>query len=871
MRIQQLNLLRYGKFTERVLDLPAAPRDFHFIVGANEAGKSTTRSAILDLLYGIETRSSYDFVHAKADMRLGATLQHAGQALDFVRIKARLKTLQTPSGTALPETALASFLGGTDRTFFDQMFGLDHGRLQAGGNAILSAHNDVGQILFQSAAGIASLGSVRDQLAQEADSLWARRRANDRAYYKASDELADAEVALKAATVRTKDWVDAQERVKTLDERRQALAQQVRALEAERLQLERVRRVAPALAQWREHQATLAGLAAAPLLPEHAARQLADTELALAAAGRDQQLLAAQMQALVAQQAAVVVDPALLQHQAEIQALAERRQQVLNHERDIHRRRLELAAHGQHLQTLLRQLGWPEGALDAEGLPTTPLPSLPARAALAALARQHAVLQQAEEAANGAAGRQDRRMPGAAACRSTPARRRRALADRCRRCCAPRWPRPVRWVMRRRPWRVTPPRSPVANASWPPPRRHSAPGRPTPPRCASVCCRRRKTWRAACRPRPTRKRLARRWPTSSPNWPAPCRHRPCWSRNTATPTSPSPAQLQQARAERDALWSAVKSGAQTVHAAAADMDHRIAHADQVADQRHDKAQAESELQARQDVLERLQQQADDTAARSVAAQAGLAAQQADWDASALAAGLAGLALQDAPAWCAALAQALRAADALADALHALQATQQRVDSSAAALRAALAAAGSVQGATSSSPGLATTLDLAALDWPALLLLAGDAVDGATAAHARLQELHKQLDLAELARARLQDKASAAQSATAAWQTAWGAAVTAAGLPADTGVAAAEAALGVMGQIDTLLREMQEIRHARIDTMQRDLRDFEQDVARVLALAAPALVAHSAADATLELAALLARAQGRSARGRPSAA
>jgi uncharacterized protein YhaN len=194
------------------------------------------------------------------------------------------------------------------------MFGLDHGRLQAGGNAILSAHNDVGQILFQSAAGIASLGSVRDQLAQEADSLWARRRANDRAYYKASDELADAETALKAATVRTKDWVDAQERVKTLDERRQALAQQVRALEAERLQLERVRRVAPALAQWREHQATLAELAAAPLLPEHAAQQLADTELALAAAGRDQQLLATQTQALLAQQAAVVVDPAVLKH-----------------------------------------------------------------------------------------------------------------------------------------------------------------------------------------------------------------------------------------------------------------------------------------------------------------------------------------------------------------------------------------------------------------------------------------------------------------------------------------------------------------------------------------------------------------------------
>jgi uncharacterized protein YhaN len=156
----------------------------------------------------------------------------------------------------LPETALAGFLGGTDRNYFDQMFGLDHSRLQAGGNAILSAHGDVGQILFQSAAGIASLGKVRDQLAQEADSLWARRRANDRAYYAASDELARAEQALKAATVRTRDWVQAQERVAQLHESRQALAQQVRALDAERLQLERVRRVAPALAQWQEHQAT---------------------------------------------------------------------------------------------------------------------------------------------------------------------------------------------------------------------------------------------------------------------------------------------------------------------------------------------------------------------------------------------------------------------------------------------------------------------------------------------------------------------------------------------------------------------------------------------------------------------------------------
>ncbi|MCX7063362.1 MAG: AAA family ATPase, partial [Proteobacteria bacterium] len=117
MRIQQLNLLRYGKFTDQVLMFPHARRDFHLIVGANEAGKSTTRSAILDLLYGIEARSTYDFVHAKPEMRLGAIIEHDGVLLEFVRAKANKKTLLDVAGHALPDSALATFLAGADRTF----------------------------------------------------------------------------------------------------------------------------------------------------------------------------------------------------------------------------------------------------------------------------------------------------------------------------------------------------------------------------------------------------------------------------------------------------------------------------------------------------------------------------------------------------------------------------------------------------------------------------------------------------------------------------------------------------------------------------------------------------------------------------------
>src|SRR5665647_2951131 len=75
MRITRFDLLRYGKFTDKSVSLPRADKDFHLIIGPNEAGKSTLRSAIQDLLFGIETRSRYNFLHVYNEMRLGALIE----------------------------------------------------------------------------------------------------------------------------------------------------------------------------------------------------------------------------------------------------------------------------------------------------------------------------------------------------------------------------------------------------------------------------------------------------------------------------------------------------------------------------------------------------------------------------------------------------------------------------------------------------------------------------------------------------------------------------------------------------------------------------------------------------------------------------
>ena len=92
MRINRLDLHRYGKFTDCSLTLPAAQCDFHMLVGANEAGKSTIRAAILDLLFGIEARSTYDFLHPRSELRLAGSITHAGDSLDFQRLRKSSKS-----------------------------------------------------------------------------------------------------------------------------------------------------------------------------------------------------------------------------------------------------------------------------------------------------------------------------------------------------------------------------------------------------------------------------------------------------------------------------------------------------------------------------------------------------------------------------------------------------------------------------------------------------------------------------------------------------------------------------------------------------------------------------------------------------------
>ena len=81
MRLRQLNLTRFGHFTDFGINFGPSEKgkaDLHVIFGPNEAGKTTAFEGYLDLLFGIPARTRYNFLHDYDNMRVGAELEIDG-------------------------------------------------------------------------------------------------------------------------------------------------------------------------------------------------------------------------------------------------------------------------------------------------------------------------------------------------------------------------------------------------------------------------------------------------------------------------------------------------------------------------------------------------------------------------------------------------------------------------------------------------------------------------------------------------------------------------------------------------------------------------------------------------------------------------
>ncbi|WCM90605.1 AAA family ATPase [Acidovorax sp. NCPPB 3576] len=814
MRLQNLNLVRFGKFTDTDIPLPNAEHDFHLIIGPNEAGKSTVRGAIADLLFGFPARyQSMSFLHQQSELRLAATVAEGAEQLAFIRTKGNKNTLRTVADAPLPDSALTPFMGQADRAFFETMFGLSHEQLVKGGDAILDASKDVSQVLFQSAAGIAGLGKVRDGLIAEADKLWGPRHSSSRAYYLASDQFEQANKDLKTATVRTKSWGDARAALDDVEARIAAATERKGKLQISRLKLERVRRLAPMVGELKQKLAELEALGEVLELPANASETQSSGEQELSVAETTLRQCELAVEQLTQQRDEAVFDAAVLASIDDIQGLSAFGESVRNHYAGLLARQAEVDRGLELARAAAAELGWPDS--EDEAALRARLPNQLTLREVLRLVNEHGGLLQsttstAETVENKKAelAEAEEELKGMVVAEVSAALRSalsEAQAFRNTSAAQVKLDAAVKAAQRA----LDAAKSSLGQ--W---------GRaiealqqmsvPSPERLTGLVAKRLRLESELTTAVDRVERAGQELDEAELEVKqfAEARH------------IVTGADVSEARDKRDAEWQSIKQGTTLLASGAAGLDAAIALADELVDTQLGSTTDAAKLQSLRQRVERADADRAAAVQTKERKEADLAAFDDEWQAVTTSLDLPGLALVDTHALMSKRDLVLSAHIALSEKEDALS---QEVEASQAAIARLEAQMAQVGVAVQPQSPL-----------PATLTQAEALVSDADSAMARRAQLVKQRDGGTSALGRLQAASDAATTGFEAWEAKWNAAVAAAGLSDYVkSVEDAEQAVANVHAVKDNLDKATSIKRDRIDTMNRDLEELKRLAAEVI--------------------------------------
>lgn len=839
MRIRELKLIRYGKFTDRCLALPFSDRDIHLIVGPNEAGKSTVRSAIGDWLFDIPMRTTMDFLHPMRELRIGGVIERmgpggvVGEQLTFDRAKGNKNKLRTPEDVSLPDDALFPWLGSLTDKAFNRMYSLDHTTLVEGGAGILSASDDVGRMLFQSAAGIEHMGDVLQKLQAEADALWAPRKSSSRAYYQALDAYDSAHADGRKGTLRTKDWKALHDALASTQTKLAEAKTRDVELRQRLSRLERIRRVRPLLLALDAARAQRDSLLAAgdiPLLDENAAQIFGSATQEVALADAEIARLTREIGEAQVSLDGTLVDRNILALEADITDLNERRLQFRAHRTDMVKRADEIRMEWVRAQELASSLGWPTESEDAT---RQRLPAAPARARLTKLImdrvakaqalkterdgladHQRQVQQAQEDLSHLVAGAVDPEL-GVAVEQAIKLGDHESSMAELREVVAGLAERIEKAMAALGAWR----RTVESLQSMVVPDTHHVQGLIDQQR-AEAADEKVHLDALAIKNQEIEQleldlqQLVRNFQPISRD------------------------QVLQARQVRDESWLGIKQAPHELIDRSMAFEGQISNADKLADDRLDRAQFEADRQSKADALEHKQRERLDIERRLSAVKSRMEQRTGQWDVLTNACGLPQLPMELAPTW---LQQRQHVLDLVAE----RAAADRR-------LIAQLAAVARIR----DSLWKALRGDSAEIPVPELsvcLRQARDQITLADQALGRRNTLEQQIRQGQRNLTKLQASLQSAQDDWNAWMQSWRAAVQSAGYGADAPVDQLEAEIEVMQALERLLDRIRSIRSERIDTMQADLDGLAASATRLAEQAAVALADQSPEDVALELA------------------
>lgn len=400
MKIRAFVAEKYGIHDQLSAEFPAGPSDLHLIVGPNESGKSTLRTAIEDFLFGVPRNSRQAQIFGGPSMKLSATLDLNGATLDLVRLKKQKDTLLDGKGMVLTRDPLGEYVGQHSRADFQRDFCMDLDRLKGGGKALVADKANASRTMFSAATGIGGIKQLATQIDQEADQLFSGTASASRQYYRARKDFQDAQKRVKDAVVRRKDWAardkaasDARQRTRLADEAH-------RAATADVARFKRLSQAAPIAAQLAAAQRKRDEMGPLPPIPAALIGQFPAMSAQLRRAEVEIKSGQQQLAQLQERHASLQFDPQLLLQAEEIRALTAEGGRIRDHARDIVARGAAAERDATAALKLARDLGWRAQHVDALGaMVPAALDVAELRAVAAALERAKLTLTQAAEQA----------------------------------------------------------------------------------------------------------------------------------------------------------------------------------------------------------------------------------------------------------------------------------------------------------------------------------------------------------------------------------------------------------------------------------------------------------------------------------------
>lgn len=365
MRFLSLSLLKYGPFTDLVLDLSTPDRGLHLLYGPNEAGKSTTLRAITGFLYGIPMHTPDAHLHRMPDLRIGARLEGAGGAvLDVVRRKGKgtSNTLADRADNVVDERTLQRMLGGVGQELFGVMFGITHEALRRGGEALLAGKGDLGESLFGAGLGQSGLHQIREDLEREAEELFTQK-ARIRPLNDALRAFSEAQKRARDLSLSSEGWLKQKEAIEQATAEKLRLSEEVKRAQTQQHRMRRAKRALPLIAKRKQLVARALALTGVVRLPDRASQEREDALRTAAEAKAREGRLSGQIRELEARRAALVVPRSLLSEGDAVEDIQGRLGAFRKAQADLPRLRAEQSQLHADARAILARLGSDE-ALD---------------------------------------------------------------------------------------------------------------------------------------------------------------------------------------------------------------------------------------------------------------------------------------------------------------------------------------------------------------------------------------------------------------------------------------------------------------------------------------------------------------------------